>query len=161
VDELAGFCLPKGMLVGLHGDLNCNIVFRYIPIVFAGISPILPMFLHGLIYGTPETREAAASGLGDIIALTSAAALKPFVIQITGPLIRVVADRFAWQVKVAILETLESLIGKVGAQLKAFLPQLQTTFVKVSWHSNFPFMCLPAIAKTAGRHVRAAVTNSY
>lgn len=51
--------------------------------------------------------------------------------QITGPLIRVVADRFAWQVKVAILETLESLIGKVGPQLKAFLPQLQTTFVKV------------------------------
>ena len=56
------------------------------------------MFLHGLIYGTPETREVAAAGLGDIIALTSAAALKPFVIQITGPLIRVIADRFAWQV---------------------------------------------------------------
>jgi hypothetical protein len=40
------------------------------------------MFLHGLIYGTPETREAAAGGLGDIIALTSSAALKPFVIQV-------------------------------------------------------------------------------
>lgn len=51
--------------------------------------------------------------------------------QITGPLIRVIADRFAWQVKVAILETLEGLICKVGAQLKAFLPQLQTTFLKV------------------------------
>jgi hypothetical protein len=49
----------------------------------------------------------------------------------------VVADRFAWQVKVAILETLKSLIGKVGPQLKAFLPQLQTTFVKVRWLGIF------------------------
>eukprot|EP00123_Amoebidium_parasiticum_P018627 comp24257_c0_seq1/m.44983 comp24257_c0_seq1/g.44983 ORF comp24257_c0_seq1/g.44983 comp24257_c0_seq1/m.44983 type:complete len:2647 (-) comp24257_c0_seq1:496-8436(-) len=106
IEELPGFCLPKG------------------------ISPILPMFLHGLIYGTPETREIAAAGLGDIIALTSANALKPFVIQITGPLIRVIADRFAWQVKAAILRTLDVLIRKVGQQLKAFLPQLQTTFIK-------------------------------
>eukprot|EP01134_Creolimax_fragrantissima_P001397 CFRG1397T1 len=106
VEELPGFNLPKG------------------------ISPILPMFLHGLIYGSPETREVAAAGLGDIISLTSTASLKPFVIQITGPLIRVVADRFAWQVKAAIIDTLMLLLRKASVQLKAFLPQLQTTFLK-------------------------------
>jgi hypothetical protein len=65
------------------------------------------------------------------VRLTNASRNFRLPLQITGPLIRVVADRFAWQVKVAILETLKSLIGKVGPQLKAFLPQLQTTFVKV------------------------------
>lgn len=140
LEELPGFCLPKGMYRHLYSKDRVNpydciepfFTFLFFLLYFlggysTGISPILPMFLHGLIYGTPETREIAASGLGDIIALTSATALKPFVIQvclsvislftrdvpnshylpalrfaipvqITGPLIRVVADRFAWQV---------------------------------------------------------------
>ncbi|KJE95363.1 hypothetical protein CAOG_08919 [Capsaspora owczarzaki ATCC 30864] len=95
-----------------------------------GIGSILPMFLHGLIYGSPETKEQAAAGLGDLIRLTDPAALKPYVIQITGPLIRVVGDKFSWQVKAAILDTLTLLIARVGIMLKPFLPQLQTTFIK-------------------------------
>eukprot|EP01135_Chromosphaera_perkinsii_P011402 Nk52_evm47s2391 gene=Nk52_evmTU47s2391 len=106
VEELKGFSLNKG------------------------ISPILPMFLHGLIYGSPEVREQSAAGLGDLISLTSPAALKPFVIQITGPLIRVVGDKFTWQVKSAILGTLGILIEKAAMMLKPFLPQLQSTFQK-------------------------------
>jgi hypothetical protein len=57
---LPGFCLPKG------------------------IAPLLPLFLNGLMVGSPELREQAAAGLGDLITLTSEEALKPFVIQITG-----------------------------------------------------------------------------
>ncbi|KNC80221.1 hypothetical protein SARC_07417 [Sphaeroforma arctica JP610] len=52
------------------------------------------------------------------------------LLQITGPLIRVVSDRFAWQVKAAIIDTLMLLLKKSSVQLKAFLPQLQTTFLK-------------------------------
>ena len=52
------------------------------------------------------------------IELTSAEALKPFVIQITGPLIRIVGDRFAAPVKAAILGTLALLIGKGQARRK-------------------------------------------
>ncbi len=47
-----------------------------------------------------------------------------------GPLIRIIGDRFAWQVKAAILHTLGLLIGKAGPGLKPFVPQLQTTFLK-------------------------------
>ncbi|KAJ3371029.1 translational activator of GCN4 [Kappamyces sp. JEL0680] len=95
-----------------------------------GISPILSILLQGLMTGGAEVREAAAYGLGDVITRTSEASLKPFVTQITGPLIRVIGDRFAASVKTAILSTLALLLSKVPSMLKPFLPQLQRTFVK-------------------------------
>eukprot|EP01114_Cavostelium_apophysatum_P005269 TRINITY_DN1605_c0_g1_i7.p1 TRINITY_DN1605_c0_g1~~TRINITY_DN1605_c0_g1_i7.p1 ORF type:complete len:2557 (-),score=707.41 TRINITY_DN1605_c0_g1_i7:133-7803(-) len=104
--ELPGFCLPKGL------------------------SPILPIFLNGLMYGSPDNKSQSANGLGDLIEMTSEEALKPFVIQITGPLIRVVGDRFSFEVKAAILQTLNLLLGKGGPTLKPFVTQLQTTFIK-------------------------------
>ena len=103
---LPGLCLPKGL------------------------QPLLPIFLNGLMTGTPEIREASAIALGLLIQLTSENTLKPFVLQITGPLIRIVGDRFPSNVKSAILSTLYLLIGKGGIMLKPFLPQLQTTFIK-------------------------------
>lgn len=103
---IPGFCLPKAL------------------------QPVLPVFLQGLMSGSAELREQAAEGLGELIDVTSENALKPFVVPITGPLIRIIGDRFPWQVKSAILSTLGILISKGGISLKPFLPQLQTTFVK-------------------------------
>ncbi|KAI9185460.1 hypothetical protein LWI28_007508 [Acer negundo] len=103
---IPGFCLPKAL------------------------QPLLPIFLQGLISGSAELREQAAVGLGELIEVTSEPALKGFVIPITGPLIRIIGDRFPWQVKSAILSTLSILIRKGGMALKPFLPQLQTTFIK-------------------------------
>nr|XP_043618177.1 protein ILITYHIA [Erigeron canadensis] len=106
------------------------------PIVIPGLclpkalQPLLPIYLQGLISGSAELREQAAQGLGELIEVTSEKALKEFVIPITGPLIRIIGDRFPWQVKSAILSTLTIIIGKGGMALKPFLPQLQTTFVK-------------------------------
>lgn len=103
---IAGFCLPKAL------------------------QPLLPIFLQGLISGSAELREHAALGLGELMEVTSESTLKEFVIPITGPLIRIVGDRFPWQVKSAILTALSIMIRKGGIALKPFLPQLQTTFVK-------------------------------
>ncbi|KAL2345847.1 hypothetical protein Fmac_007132 [Flemingia macrophylla] len=103
---IPGFCLPKAL------------------------QPILPIFLQGLISGSAELREQAALGLGELIEVTSEQSLKEFVIPITGPLIRIIGDRFPWQVKSSILSTLTIMIKKGGISLKPFLPQLQTTFVK-------------------------------
>lgn len=94
-----------------------------------GINAILPIFLQGLMNGTAEQRVQAALGISDIVDRTSEASLKPFVTQITGPLIRVVAER-ATEVKSAILYTLNNLLEKMPAALKPFLPQLQRTFAK-------------------------------
>jgi len=67
--NLAGFALPKG------------------------INAVLPIFLQGLMYGTTEQRTQSALALSDIIGRTSGESLRPFVTQITGPLIRVVSER--------------------------------------------------------------------
>lgn len=67
--DLPGFSLPKG------------------------ISAIFPIFLQGLLNGSVEQRTQAALAIADIIDRTAADALKPFVTQITGPLIRVVSER--------------------------------------------------------------------
>eukprot|EP00058_Branchiostoma_floridae_P014051 XP_002599539.1 hypothetical protein BRAFLDRAFT_121765 [Branchiostoma floridae] len=132
--ELPGFCLPK-----------------------KGTTPILPVFREGILNGSPEypwhyshpasvqggdterftrAEEQAALGLGEIIKRTSAEALKPSVVNITGPLIRILGDRFSWNVKAAVLDTLGLLLGKVGMMLKPFLPQLQTTFLKALNDNN-------------------------
>lgn len=105
-EDLPGFCLPKG------------------------ITPLLPVFREAILNGLPEEKENAAVGLGEVIALTSAASLQPSVVHITGPLIRILGDRFNAGVKAAVLETLAILLHKVGILLKQFLPQLQTTFLK-------------------------------
>lgn len=78
-----------------------------------GISPVLPIFREGVLNGPQEIKEQAATLLGEVIKLTSAAALKPSVVHITGPLIRILGDRFNWTVKEAILDTLGLLLEKV------------------------------------------------
>ena len=50
--------------------------------------------------------------VGDVIKKTSAEALKPSVVNITGPLIRILGDRFSFNVKVAVLETLGTAVRK-------------------------------------------------
>ena len=90
---LPGLCLPKAL------------------------TPLLPVYLQCVLTGaTADAREGAADGLGELVEVTGEVALKPFVIQITGPLIRVVGDKFPWQVKAAILKTLAIMIRQVSPQ---------------------------------------------
>ena len=72
------------------------------------------MLREGVLTGSPEQKEEAAKGLGLVIRLTSADALRPSVVSITGPLIRILGDRFSWTVKAALLETLRLLLGKAS-----------------------------------------------
>jgi hypothetical protein len=96
-----------------------------------GLEPIVEVYLQGLLQGSStDIREASAHALGDAVAATSAPALKPFIVKITGPLIRIVGDRFPPSVKAAILLALGLIISKAGVGLKPFVPQLQTTFLK-------------------------------
>lgn len=96
-----------------------------------GLAPIVQIFLQGILSAEgADARETATKGLTMAVSSTTTEALKTHVIAITGPLIRVVADKHPSSVKSAILESLGVLIHKGGISLKPFVPQLQTTFVK-------------------------------
>lgn len=105
-EELAGFCLPKGP--------NC----------------VLPIFLHGLMYGNSERRELSALAIADIIGKTPATNLKLFATSLTGPLIRVIGEKVSSDIKAAILTALNGLLTKIPQFLRPFIPQLQRTFVR-------------------------------
>ena len=79
--------------------------------------------------GTTDQRTQSALAISDIIDRTSPESLRPFVTQITGPLIRVISERSV-DVKCAILTTLNQLLEKIPTFVKPFLPQLQRTFTK-------------------------------
>jgi len=96
-----------------------------------GLEPLLPIYQRGILYGNATIREVAASGLGELIQITSNKYLAgPFIIKMTGPLLRIVGDRNPPAVKVAIVKTLGLILIKGGPALRAFVPQFQTTFVK-------------------------------
>jgi hypothetical protein len=95
-----------------------------------GLDPLMPLLHFSLINGTPSQREIGARLLADVLQVTSSAALRPYLVKLTGPLIRVLGDRFAAPVKSAVLEALVVLLRKGGLLLRPFVPQLQTSFVK-------------------------------
>lgn len=105
-EDLAGLALPKGP------------------------SCILPIFSHGLMYGNSEQRELSALSIAEIIDRTPAANLRPFATPITGPLIRVIGEKFSSDIKSAILAALTNLLRRIPQFLRPFIPQLQRTFVR-------------------------------
>ena len=86
----------------------------------AGIQPILPIYREAILNGEPELKEAASIALTEVIQITSTDSLKLSVIHVTGPLIRILGDRFAPSVKVAVLNTIGLLLEKVATHVYIF-----------------------------------------
>ncbi|KAH9976102.1 ARM repeat-containing protein [Lactifluus volemus] len=97
-----------------------------------GISAFVPIIIAGLTTGNNEQRENAAYAIGDLVERTAEAAMKPFVVPFTGPLIRVAtqAGTFPPAVKTALLCAMETMLLRIPAFVKPFFPQLQRTFIK-------------------------------
>lgn len=125
--QLDRFIKPAKQALHLTGKPGHDLAAFTLP---RGPSCILPIFLHGLMYGSNDEREDSALGIADVVSKTPAVNLKPFVSTITGPLIRVVGERFSSDIKAAILYALNILFAKIPQFLKPFIPQLQRTFVK-------------------------------
>jgi hypothetical protein len=102
-----GFCLPK-----------------------KGLSCILPIFKEGLLNGSPDIKEQSAATLCECIRLSDSASLRASVMAITGPLIRVLGERYSSSLKSVLLDAIYFLLIKVDITLRPFLPQLQPTFLK-------------------------------
>lgn len=125
-EDMESLISPSRQVLQQVGVPGANLPGFMLP---KGVNAILPVFLHGLMNGSSEQRVQSALAISDIVDRTGADALKAYVTQITGPLIRVVSER-SIDVKSAILFTLNNLLEKIPTFLKPFLPQLQRTFAK-------------------------------
>ncbi|SCV68098.1 BQ2448_219 [Microbotryum intermedium] len=126
-EDMEGLVVPLRRTIESVGSPGVAVVGFSRP---NGLKPLLPVLLQGLLAGTGEQREYAAYALGDLVERTDPAAFKPYTIQVVGPLIRVIGDRFPPPVKSAILSTLTVLLNRVHQFVKPFFPQLQRTFIK-------------------------------
>lgn len=111
-EEMEGLVLSTRQVLQQVGISGANLPGFSLP---NGINAILPIFLQGLMNGTAEQRTNSALAISEIIHRTSADALKPFVRQITGTLIRVVSER-STEVKCKLYSTL-SLVTIIVANL--------------------------------------------
>ena len=115
------------------------------------VEPFLAIYLHALLYGSAAApssmvggaalnmKECAALAIGDLVFYSDMATVfKPFLIKTTGPLIRLVGElrnnssgnSTNNPIRIAIISTLSMLLECGGTSLKAFVPQLQATFIK-------------------------------
>ena len=115
-----------------------------------GITPALTVLKEGLINGSPDEKEESARVLVEVIRLSAPQTLSTgkVVMLIAGPLIRVLGDRYGWNVKVATLEALIQLVRKVGVAAKSFIPQLQTSYLKALNDPNRPVRVQATIGLT-------------
>ncbi len=99
------------------------------------LGALVGVVIAGLTGGSYEQRECAAVSIGEIVRLCAGSGgptspIKPHVVPLTGPLIRVAGTPLPPAVKSAVIQTLGNMVEKISALVKPFFPQLQRTFVK-------------------------------
>ncbi|GJE94641.1 ARM repeat-containing protein [Phanerochaete sordida] len=128
-DELEPLVVPLRRTIESTGSPGHHVPGFSLP---KGVAPTVPIVIAGLTTGSNEQREAAAYAIADLVERTAEAAIKPFVVPFTGPLIRVATQATTYPpgVKTAILHALATMLARIPAFVKPFFPQLQRTFVK-------------------------------
>jgi hypothetical protein len=80
-----------------------------------GIQPFIPIYQFSLMNGSQETREDAANSIEELINLIDLESFRPYVVKVTGPLIRIVGDRFheGWNYITKSRNTFETFVPQI------------------------------------------------
>ncbi|XP_055340770.1 eIF-2-alpha kinase activator GCN1-like isoform X2 [Paramacrobiotus metropolitanus] len=103
VPSIPGLCLPEGAAV------------------------FIPLLRDALLSASADEKEVVGQTIGDLVRLSSQNGLKSSVVTITGPIIRILGDRYSSSVRTVLLDSLNALIEKCSLLIKPFVPQIQTT----------------------------------
>lgn len=88
--------------------------------VVKGVECLLPILQNSLFHGPPDTREMAAKSYRNILIHTESKFIEKFVVNMAGPLIRVVGERVPTELKVEAHKALFLLMQKGKARMKVF-----------------------------------------
>ena len=81
-----------------------------------------------LLYGNDKI--LACELINDIILYIPRKNLKPYIMKLIGPIIRILGEKISSKIKEKLLENTEHLIRKVQEDIKGVSPQLQSVFLK-------------------------------
>eukprot|EP00730_Choanoeca_flexa_P001140 TRINITY_DN10497_c0_g1_i2.p1 TRINITY_DN10497_c0_g1~~TRINITY_DN10497_c0_g1_i2.p1 ORF type:complete len:1451 (+),score=418.59 TRINITY_DN10497_c0_g1_i2:149-4354(+) len=94
-----------------------------------GLEPFMPLFSENLTKGNSKAKESAAEGFGMLLERTDPSLIKPFMLKIGGPLLRVYGEHYP-RVRAAIMETICIMIKHLGPEFKGLIAQTQPTCLK-------------------------------
>ena len=81
-----------------------------------------------LLYG--NNKILACKLINDIIHYIKREKLKPYIMKLIGPIIRILGEKISLEIKEKLLQNTENLIRKVKEDIKGVSPQLQSVFLK-------------------------------
>ena len=95
---------------------------------------LLILLQNGLLYG--EEKLCTSEFIDILIKYSERETLKPYILKITGPIIRILSEKYSPQIKEKLLENLKFIILKSQSDIKNITPQLQAIFIKILMDSS-------------------------
>ena len=77
-----------------------------------------------------ERKADCATLICELVQYAPAKNVRLYALQVTGPLIRIIGDKYSPELRTTFYRALNLLLSKSSDALRPFLPQLQTTFIR-------------------------------
>ncbi|KAF5401197.1 hypothetical protein PHET_05421, partial [Paragonimus heterotremus] len=106
------------------------------------LTSLIKLYADCTLHGRTDIKEPAAQALCECISHASGVALQGSVVKVIGPLIRLLGERQTSVVRMALVESLTSLILKCPKSARPFVIQLQTTILKCLGDPHRPMRLL-------------------
>ena len=98
------------------------------------MDSLLSIIQNGLLYG--GNKELACNLVSEVIQHSTRQNLKPSIMKIVGPIIRILSEKITPEIKEKLMDNAKALIAKSKEDIKGISPQLQSVFLKILTDSS-------------------------